>query len=305
MKISVVIPLYNKEKNIKDTIQSVLNQTNTEFEIIVVNDGSTDNSLQIIQQIQDPRVRIIDKPNGGVSSARNKGIEEAKYEWIAFLDADDLWEKEYLEECRKVIIINPKIQWLISGFYIKSRKKRSSQVYGKDGVLDNVFEDLWNGMSIYTGTVCVKRELFLKNPQLYFRIGMNNSEDREVWYKLCFIDKHPYYINKAMLIYDIQVENSLTKVKKITGNDDFLTMIERIEAFSYFDKASEADKALFRKFIIRLNRSLLGGRYFKGAFKESHKPHLGKAQYYIYKYTSFLPYSVRRVINKLHKKLSS
>lgn len=302
---SIVIPLYNKEKNIKDTIQSILNQTFKQFEVIVVNDGSTDNSLQVVQQIQDTRVRVIDQPNGGVSSARNKGIEEAKYEWVAFLDADDLWEKEYLEEYRKAIINTPNVQWLISGFYIKSKKNKSVNVYAKSGVLDNVFEDLWNRLSIYTMVVCVKRELFLMCPELYFRVGMHNSEDREVWYKLCFIDKHPYYINKPLSTYDIQVENSLTKVKKITGKDDFLTMIERIEAFSYFDKASEADKALFRKFIIRLNRSLLGGRYFKGAFKESHKPHLGKAQYYIYKYTSFLPYSVRRVINKLHKKLSS
>ncbi len=302
---SVIIPLYNKEKNVKNTIQSVLNQTFKEFEIIVVNDGSTDNSLQIVQQINDSRIKIIDKPNGGVSSARNKGIEEAKYEWIAFLDADDLWEKEYLEEYRKAIVSQPKVQWLISGFYIKSRNKKSIYVYGKNGVLGNVFDDLWNGMSIYTMIVCVRRELFLMCPELYFRKGMNNSEDREVWYKLCFIDKHPYYINKPLSTYDIEVENSLTKVKKITGEDNFLTMMERIEAFSYFKKATESDIALFRKFIVRLNRSLLGGRYFKGAFKESHKPHLGKVQYYIYKYTSFLPYSLRRVINKLYKKLSS
>jgi len=75
---SVVIPLYNKELSIGNTIQSVLNQTCQDYEIIIVNDGSTDNSLHVVEQINDSRIRIINKPNGGVSSARNRGIKEAK-----------------------------------------------------------------------------------------------------------------------------------------------------------------------------------------------------------------------------------
>ncbi|HOA81558.1 MAG TPA: glycosyltransferase family 2 protein, partial [Defluviitaleaceae bacterium] len=100
---SVVIPLYNKELSIGNTIQSVLDQTYQEFEIVVVNDGSTDNSLQIVEQINDPRIRIINKPNGGVSSARNRGIKEAKSEWIALLDGDDLWTPNYLIEMKNLI----------------------------------------------------------------------------------------------------------------------------------------------------------------------------------------------------------
>ena len=78
--ISVVIPLYNKEKSITDTIRSVLDQTYKDFELIIVNDGSTDNSLNFVSLINDSRIVIIDKTNGGVSSARNKGIMSAKYE---------------------------------------------------------------------------------------------------------------------------------------------------------------------------------------------------------------------------------
>ena len=78
---SVVIPLYNKELSIKNTIQSVLNQTFQDFEIVVVNDGSTDNSLHVLKEIDDTRIRIINKTNGGVSSARNRGIKEAKFRW--------------------------------------------------------------------------------------------------------------------------------------------------------------------------------------------------------------------------------
>lgn len=100
---SVVIPLYNKELSIINTIQSVLDQTFQNFEIVVVNDGSTDRSVEMVEQFNDPRIRIINKSNGGVSSARNRGIQEAKYELVAFLDADDFWEPEYLYEMIKLI----------------------------------------------------------------------------------------------------------------------------------------------------------------------------------------------------------
>ena len=86
--ISVVIPLYNKEKQIRKTLQSVLTQTFQDFEIVVVNDGSTDNSAIEVEKVKDPRIRLIHQQNAGVSAARNKGIEEARYELIAFLDAD-------------------------------------------------------------------------------------------------------------------------------------------------------------------------------------------------------------------------
>ena len=92
--ISVVIPLYNKEKQIKRTLQSVLTQTFQDFEIVIVNDGSTDNSTIEVEKIKDSRIRLIHQENAGVSAARNKGIEEAKYELIAFLDADDEWKSK-------------------------------------------------------------------------------------------------------------------------------------------------------------------------------------------------------------------
>src|SRR5574344_1434815 len=95
--ISVVIPLYNKERYIERAIRSVLNQSFQDFEIIVVNDGSTDQSVTIVKDINDSRIRIINQKNGGVSSARNKGISEAKYAIVAFLDADDVWKENHLE----------------------------------------------------------------------------------------------------------------------------------------------------------------------------------------------------------------
>jgi len=96
--ISVVIPLYNKEDCVFNALQSVLNQSFVDFEVIVVDDGSVDSSPKIVSSISDKRIRLISKKNGGPSSARNLGIKEAKNEYIAFLDADDLWAPMFLQE---------------------------------------------------------------------------------------------------------------------------------------------------------------------------------------------------------------
>ena len=97
-KVSVIIPVYNKEKYLENTISSVLNQKFQDFEVIAVNDGSTDRSPDILRRFaaEDARLRIVDIPNGGVSHARNVGMEAACGEWIQFLDADDCLEHDYL-----------------------------------------------------------------------------------------------------------------------------------------------------------------------------------------------------------------
>ncbi|MDO6709190.1 glycosyltransferase [Aliiglaciecola sp. 2_MG-2023] len=91
IKISVVIPVYNCEALIEETLSSVLNQTYPVHQIILVNDGSTDHSLQVLQGYNADNIVIIDRPNGGVSSARNEGIMHATGDWVAFLDSDDIW----------------------------------------------------------------------------------------------------------------------------------------------------------------------------------------------------------------------
>ena len=104
--ISVVIPLYNKEKQVKQTLRKVLEQTFSDYEIIIVNDGSTDSSAEIAREFEDHRIKVIDQENAGVSAARNRGIKEAKGNFIAFLDADDEWDKDYLAQIHKPMELN-------------------------------------------------------------------------------------------------------------------------------------------------------------------------------------------------------
>lgn len=97
-KVSIIIPLYCAEKYIADTIQSALAQTYQNFEIIIVDNGSTDRSVEVCQQFTDPRIKIIRQENRGAAGSRNTGIRHAQGEYLAFLDADDLWLREKLEK---------------------------------------------------------------------------------------------------------------------------------------------------------------------------------------------------------------
>lgn len=116
---SVIIPLYNKEKCIARTINSVLSQSYTNFEIVIVDDGSTDNSAAIVKTITDSRIRLFQKENGGVSSARNYGIEKALGKWIFFIDADDILLPSSLEKLYKVFISSESKMDIIAGNYAR------------------------------------------------------------------------------------------------------------------------------------------------------------------------------------------
>ena len=105
--ISVIIPVYNGEKTLRETIESVLNQTESDFELIVINDGSRDATLDIVASIQDPRLKVFSYPNAGVSASRNRGFSHAEGKFIAFLDADDLWTPDKLEAQLRVLQENP------------------------------------------------------------------------------------------------------------------------------------------------------------------------------------------------------
>lgn len=110
--ISVVMPLYNKEVSVGRAILSVLQQTFSHFELIVVDDGSTDGSLGQAKQFSDDRIVILQmQKNSGVSAARNTGINQAKYDHVAFIDADDIWNKQFLEEIHAAIVIYPNAEW--------------------------------------------------------------------------------------------------------------------------------------------------------------------------------------------------
>lgn len=145
--ISVIIPLYNKENEVSRAIKSVLSQTFVDFEVIVVNDGSTDKGPDIVKSISDPRIRIIDQPNAGVSAARNRGIFEAQAGLIAFLDADDEWEPDFLETIMRLRDKFPSCEVFATNysFHRANDYRRRTIIRGlplgfKEGILTDYFK---------------------------------------------------------------------------------------------------------------------------------------------------------------------
>ena len=113
--ISIILPLYNSEKTIYNTIKSILNQTYKNFELLIINDGSTDNSLSICNSFNDSRIRIINQDNSGVSSARNNGLRNIKGDYFCFVDSDDCLKNNMLKDmCEKIDKNEPEL--IICGY---------------------------------------------------------------------------------------------------------------------------------------------------------------------------------------------
>ncbi len=204
---SVVIPLYNKETSIKNTIESVLNQSFRDFEVIVVNDASTDNSLKIVESIRDDRIRVINKENGGVSSARNRGILEAKSDYIAFLDADDLWDNKYLLIMNKLIndFTDASVFSCQFGFLNNNNISPANNIHKERGYIEDYFLEANKAPLIHTSSVIVKKSCFriigLFNTQ--YRRG----EDVDMWCRLSENFKHAFEPN-LLSFYVLYSENS-------------------------------------------------------------------------------------------------
>lgn len=211
---SVIIPLYNKEKCIARTINSVLSQSYTNFEIVIVDDGSTDNSAAIVKTITDSRIRLFQKENGGVSSARNYGTRKACGEWILFLDADDVLLPNSLRKMYNVLLSCSNIN-VISGNY-KIISKEGERLYHNRSYRGIVpYNYKWyffNKYSMRTGCFLIRNNIVYNN---LFNESLSRFEDMEFILRIlknCVI----YIIPDIVLEYHCE-NNSLSKIRK--GND--------------------------------------------------------------------------------------
>ena len=181
---SIIIPLFNKEKSISNTVNSVLRQTYTDFELLIINDGSTDKSLEIINKITDHRIRIINQLNAGESSARNTGIKIAKNEYIALLDADDYWDDKYLEIMKKLVNDFPEASIYGCQLYCVNKNNREiiNKLHSKRGIVENYFKDQITAPLVTSSSVIVKKECF--DGIGYFNTKLKRGGDLEMWVRL-------------------------------------------------------------------------------------------------------------------------
>lgn len=183
--VSVIVPVYNRETLVSQTIDSILSQTYKDFEIIVINDGSTDESLAIIKnyEAQFPnKVRVIDQPNQGQIIARNNGIRVAKGEYIAFLDSDDLWMPRKLE--RQIPLFEEGVGLVYSGVEIIDEKGSTVRVEPADASITGyIFPQLLVKNRMTGGTVVVTAEA-LRRVGL-FSSDFQAAENWDLWLRIC------------------------------------------------------------------------------------------------------------------------
>lgn len=185
-KFSVILPLYNKAPYIKATLNSVLQQTFTDFEVIVADDGSTDGSADIVKAFTDNRIRYYLKSNEGVSSTRNFAMEKARGEYFAFLDADDIWYDNHLEECNMAIAALPHLHVFATLLKMQNAYGTFMPVYSNltGGYLqENDFFTLSLGRTILSSSTTVMHRSVPETTGL-FDTSLKTTEDTDYWIRI-------------------------------------------------------------------------------------------------------------------------
>lgn len=225
---SVIIPLYNKETFIENTLKSVLQQTFTDFEVIVVNDGSTDKSLEKANRIKDSRIQIYNQENSGASAARNKGLDLASSDYIAFLDADDLWNENHLQTLYMLIQDFPVAGIFASRYQLVFKNNSVSVPEFKDissnfrGIVTDYFESSLNYAVATSSSIAVPSKIFKELGN--FKTYISSGQDTDMWLRIAL--QYPVAISdKITASYLHFVEDSLSKTtildKKIKQFSDY------------------------------------------------------------------------------------
>lgn len=223
--ISIIIPLYNKEASIATALRGVLAQTYQDFEVVVVDDGSTDGGAAVVETFEDPRIRLIRQENAGVSAARNRGIAEARGEHVAFLDADDEWMPEYLETQHKLTEKYSHCDVFVTNY----------EFHNEDGVVtkttinnlsfateDGVFENYFEVAIASTPPICsisIMMRIEIIRSIGGFPVGVTLGEDLLTWARLA-CKYRIAYTKKPLAIYNFRTQKQLVTPRRAPDKDD-------------------------------------------------------------------------------------
>ncbi len=199
--VSIIVPVYNVEKYIRGTISSVLAQTYEKWELLLVEDGSKDHTVEIVKQMMEEspkaQIRLIQLPeNGGAAKARNKGLEEAKGRFITYLDSDDLWEPEKLER-QLAFLAEKEAAFVFTGYeFAEETGKGTGKVVNVPETL--TYHQALGNTTIFTSTVMFDTE---KIPKEDLEMPCVKSEDTALWFRVLRSGRVAYGLNENLVKY--------------------------------------------------------------------------------------------------------
>ncbi len=278
LNISVITPLYNKEKYIKIAIESVLTQTFTDFELIIVNDGCTDNSMNVVKKISDKRIKIINQENKGVSAARNIGIENASGELLAFLDADDIWLPNHLQILFDLHQNFPNAGILATKylFIYKNKKKRYPHFQGIKknfrGIVPDFFRSSLQNRLALTSAIAIPKNVLLTIGKFDVTLDTGAGEDTDLWIRIAL--KYPVAFNaNPSVYYATEARN------KLSLRNNQKTSFPTFEKFEEIEKNNQSLKRFLDRYRIEyaVKHKIAGNKkqylFYKTAI---HKKHLNR-----------------------------
>lgn len=216
--VSVVIPVYNKGELFRKSLTSVLNQGFEDYEVIIIDDGSTDNTKEITEQFQDERIRYYYQPNGGPARARNRAIRESRGRYIAFLDADDLWYPDKMGICYKILEEAPDMALVCHKEVMKDAFGRIIRYLSCGPSAKNMFRQLlFKGNCLSASAIMVRKEALLKTGLFRENTEFFSVEDYDLWLRLSLKNKF-FFLPQTLGEYIIDGRNISLDMERNLNN---------------------------------------------------------------------------------------
>ena len=266
-KYSIIIPVYNVENTLKRCLESVINQTYKNLEIICVNDGSKDKSLEILREYEkkDNRIIVIDKKNGGLASARNSGLEIFSGDIVTFIDSDDWYELDCIESINKIFEENQNLDLCRSNYFLtdgeNEKTNNEQQIY--DGELElniqykkEILNNMYKGkIQSFSWLLFINKDI-IKKEKIFFNNKVTFMEDIEFFTRLIFKIKNIYFSNKPKLYYYYNI-NGLTKshknlAKKSISINELRNNIVKTLLENNEKNLSKVANSIYFKFIVEM-----------------------------------------------------
>lgn len=308
MRFSVVIPLYNKEHYIENTIRSVLNQSFRDFELIIVDDGSKDDSYKNVQKIKSEKIHLIHQDNQGVAVARNTGVNQAQGEYVAFLDADDYWYPNYLETIDALIDLFSESDIFVTSYRIVMGNNKyhfSAHLSDEPTLLPSYWITYKNAYdTVWTSATVIRKEAIIKAGM--FTPGEKIGQDLDLWARVAKNNPLVAYSPEICVDYNRDAEQNARTRVKIAYPKAFLSVLSEEMKNDHWTNEDKRwmESKYNKKMIVYVFTSIIAGnrKQARDVLSEWKKEHNNKYIFPLY-CASFLPNCINRFAYKIRMKV--